>query len=665
MNPLNNPVSSPNAGTQPTKAVNRETVYVPRTHNTFDMSYFHFLTQRYGFYHPFYVEDGIPRDMLPLSNSHDVASLPMKSQFKSVINMNKDYFFVANEAIQPKTWQYIYPEPGQGDDVPDDVQNIMPSIYQFINSLKLIFTRDSGQSDSSRFVALLNMEMFLSTGSILFNLGWKLTPYIVDQDGKYYSFDKVFDLVTADISGTVVVRTDDFVSTFVIGGDDDFLPSPTSPTVSVTPYEFISIVRRYGSDCQILDFSFNGVKPTEFGLLFNMSYSGFRMDRVNAYQLACSQFYVNPKVDFIYNAQMYQDNFLTLLRSFCEDYDYPFEIGSFLRNGIGVFYDAFSQYYYRMMLSSFIYVIDNTDDDLTRRLLRIYDLVNYLFGHRESLRFGDYFTDSRTQRLAGAAEDQTIRVVGDEVNVIDLAEKIIVERFNNVVVKLGNDQDKYLSEVMGAELTPDYHIPKFIVHTENAINANEVSNTTSVGQGLKVTNLDSQDDRFAYQIDISRPGIVVGISYFSVPRVYCQTKDRSFFHVDRADFANPMLQHLGDQAIYSTELSDRVNGGNNDVAFGWQSRYEEYKQRFSVASGAFVELLSSWANVSDSVFGPVRNFVIPSHQSPDYIRVVDFEFNKFFDRMQGNSLANGFHFIVRYNNKVVANRNLEINPNTL
>lgn len=665
MNPLNSSQSSPNAGTQPTKAVNRETVHVPCTHNTFDMSYFHFLTQRYGFYHPFYVEEGIPRDMLPLSNSHDVASLPMSSQFKSTLSLNKDYFFIANEAIQPKTWPYIYPEPGQGDDVPDDAQNIMPSPYQFINVLREIFASDDDESDASRMIALLNMELFLSTGSILFNLGWKYTPYFVDSNAKYYSFDKMFDLVTADISGKMVVRTDDFTSTFVIGGDDDFLPSPTSPVVSVTPYEFISLLRRYGSDCDILEFSFNGVKPSEFGLMFNISDAPFRMDRVNAYQLACSQFYVNPKVDFIYNAQMYQDNYLTLLRSFCEDYSVSFEIGSFLRNGIGVFFDAFSRYYYQKMLSSFNYVISNSQDELHSILLRIYDIVNYLFGHRESLRFGDYFTDCRTQRLAGAAEDQTIRVVGDEVNVVDLAEKIIVERFNNVVVKLGNDQDKYLSEVMGAELTPDYHIPKFIVHTENVINANEVANTSSVGQGLKVTNLDSQDDRFAYQIDISRPGVVIGISYFSVPRVYCQTKDRSFFHVDRADFANPMLQHLGDQAIYSLEISPRANNGNNDVAFGWQSRYEEYKQRFSVASGAFVELLSSWANVADTVFGPVRNFVIPNHQSPDYIRVLDFEFNKFFERMQGNSLANGFHFIVRYNNKVVANRNLEINPNTL
>ena len=40
MNPLYNTNDSPNGATQPTKAVNREAVHVPNTHNTFDMSYF-------------------------------------------------------------------------------------------------------------------------------------------------------------------------------------------------------------------------------------------------------------------------------------------------------------------------------------------------------------------------------------------------------------------------------------------------------------------------------------------------------------------------------------------------------------------------------------------------------------------------------------------------
>lgn len=659
MNPLNSSVTGPNAGTQPTKAVNNESVYIPRTHNTFDMSYFHFLTQRYGFYYPFHVEEGIPSDMLPLSNSHDVASLPMTSQFKSTVSINKDYFFVPNEAIQPKTWQFIYTEPGQGDDVPEDSENIFPTLFHIIDGL-FNHVVDTSFSGPSRLWALLCLENFCSSGSVLFNLGFKINPIIIAGE-ETYSFDRFFDLCASSITGEVEVSTDDFRAVYRIGGSDDIDSSNDRNIYGVNTNEFFSILRRYGSDATISEIDF----PMDFDTvtITNVPDYSFRMDRLSAYQLICAHFYVNPKVDFIYNAQLYQDNFLTLLRSYCEDYDYGFEVGSFFRNGVGYWYDSLSRYYYNILDGAFRNVIAEADNYGQDSYSRMYDLISYLFGFRESLRFGDYFTDSRTQRLAGSAEDQTIRVIGDGVNVIDMAEKIILQRFNNAVVKIGNDQDKYLTDVMGGELTPDYHLPKFIVHTENVIIGDEVSNTTSSNQGFKVTSLNSHDDRFAYQIDISRPGVVMGISYFSVPRVYCQTKDRAFFHENRYDIANPMLQHFGDQAVYSREVSDTLI--NADSAFAWQSRYEEYKQRYSVASGAFVELLSSWANVSDSMFGPVRNFYQPTHQSPDFIRVYDCEFNKFFNQMQGYSLANGFHFIVRYNNKVVANRPLEINPQTL
>ena len=40
------------------------------------------------------------------------------------------------------------------------------------------------------------------------------------------------------------------------------------------------------------------------------------------------------------------------------------------------------------------------------------------------------------------------------------------------------------------QLPPDYHYPKFIVHSEFAINGDEVSNTTSDNQGMIVTNLE-------------------------------------------------------------------------------------------------------------------------------------------------------------------------------
>ena len=78
-NPLYKTNDSPNNATQPTKSVNRQSVYVPRTHNTFDNSYFHFKTQKFGQYEPFFVMEGVPGDIIPLHSAHTVRSLPMSS----------------------------------------------------------------------------------------------------------------------------------------------------------------------------------------------------------------------------------------------------------------------------------------------------------------------------------------------------------------------------------------------------------------------------------------------------------------------------------------------------------------------------------------------------------------------------------------------------------
>ena len=69
MNPLYNTNDSPNNSTQPTKAVNRQGVSVPKSHNTFDMSYFNYMTMPFGKYVPYFVMEGVAGDHIPLSSS--------------------------------------------------------------------------------------------------------------------------------------------------------------------------------------------------------------------------------------------------------------------------------------------------------------------------------------------------------------------------------------------------------------------------------------------------------------------------------------------------------------------------------------------------------------------------------------------------------------------
>lgn len=673
-NPLYNGNNSPNNSTQPTKSVNNQGVSVKRTHNTFDNSYFHFKTQKFGQYEPFFVCEGVPKDTITLHSSHNVRALPMATPFLSSLRLNKDYFMIPNQAIQPNTWEYIYKQPAQGDDVPFDAQNLFPlyandemSFFEkLISNLQYNLSRLRGDRDNEQFInnlvwCLMNAELFFSAGSLLSNLGFKLSPIFKDVNNvnKTLSFDSVFDYIMTNLSFIVEVDTDNVI-TSVTNDEDDL--SEDNDMYLVDTYTIVSFLRRFGSKAKILKvaWSSGAFSIPEYVIQNLPSYNVnpedddlnyLRMDRINAYQLACSQYYVNPQVDFIYNAQLYRDNFFSLLAQISQEEDDIYNMPRFYINGISIPYDSFSLRNYLQLLKLF---------DLDGYSSRIYDLLSYLFGFRESLRFGDYFTDSRTRPLAPGSNG--VPVVGNEVSVIDMSRSIIFQRFRNAVVKLSNNFEDYLRGIMGTSPSPDYHFPKFISHNDFVVAGKEVANTTSTKQGEYVTNLDTADDTYAFEVTVDMPCVILGLSYFSLPRVYSQTKERFFFHKDRFDFFNPILQYDIDQKVYNMERTDRRP---NDEVFGYQSRYNEYKQRYSIASGAFVTVLPSWTFVTDSLFDPVIDVAISNTQSPDFIRASDYEFNRFLSRIEGVSMANGFHFIVVYNNKSPQVRPMEVNPNIL
>lgn len=662
-NPLYNSNDSPNNSTQPTKSVNRQGVYVPRTHNTFDNSYFHYMTQKFGQYEPFFVMDCVAGDKIPLHSSHNVRSLPMSSPFLSELKLNKDYFMVPMQSILPNTWEYIFKNPAQGDDVPDDANCLFPA-FSIDGDWNIIYNgfltlKNPNLSLATKFRWMLVLEMFCSQGSLLSQLGYHINV-VIKPDGQNltYSFDEWFDGVCRSLN-RLIFKLDDTTYQYLSFVGVDNVPLNDGNLISLP--QALSMLRSYGSRCVIQDVTYEDTVFTKtFTISGNPTFAfttdfgtDINLSRVFAYQLACSQFYVNPQVDFLYNAQLYRDNLWTLMKLALPSLQVQF----FSLNGIQVPYDYCSKSYMYLMLNNLAVGDGVTDENASL----YYDWLYAIFGHRESLRFGDYFTDCRTRPLA--LGDDSIQVSEDSsVSVVDVSKKIVYQRFRNAVIKLGSNFGDYLRGIFGTSPSPDYHYPKFISHQDFDISGFEVANNTTDGQGNLVTNLNTRDDNFAFEVDVDMPCVLVGISYFSVPRVYMQTKDRHFFHRDRYDMFNPMLQYIGDQIVYNHERTDYRP---NDEIFGYQSRNNEYKQRYSVVSGGFATKLPAWTFVADSIYNPVDYVLVENTQSPEFIRSHDYEFNRFFQALSGYSLANSFHFIVVYNNKCMSTRPMEINPNIL
>lgn len=656
-NPLYNTNDSPNGATQPTKAVNRQSVHVPRTHNTFDMSYHVYKTQHYGLLEPFFVMEGVAGDKIPLSSSHDVRTFPMSSPFLSKLTLNKDYFMVPMQAILPNTWEYIFKNPSQGDDVPEDAYckfrydglciSLSLKLSQTISALGL---SDTEQLRTQFLYYVVALDTLLSSGSLMSSLGYNpswVAKRTLDSLVDIYSVDDAIDMLYSLIDiKTFKLTIDGNVFNYTTNKSQQ-----TSDTFYVTKHTAISLIRRFSAYISELTTSLiSGYKPFSLSWLQEGLIDEIDLSRVFSYQLACFQYYVNPQVDYLYNAQLWRDNLITLLRSL---YGGTFSLDSFTQNGISIPYDFLSRHYVTK-LGDFL-----DDNHINGTVLQI---INYIFGYNDCLKFGDYFTDCRTRPYAPG--DMNAPVVGNNVSAIDITKSISMQRFLNSVVRLGNNFGDYLRGIFGTTPSPDYHFPKFIAHQEFDISGFEVANTSDTSQGSLVTNLKSTDDKFAFEVDVDMPCILIGISYFRMPQVYSQTIDRHFFHVDRFDMFNPMLQFIGDQPVFAKELSTFFPRPA-DETFGYQSRFAEYKQRYSLAVGGFADKLPAWAYISDKVVGLERNILPFNVQSPYFIRALSNDFDRFLTGLSGNSLGHDFHFIVVYNNKCVCNRPMEVNPNIL
>ena len=647
-NPLYNNYDGPNSNTQPQKAVNEQQTFVPRNRNTFDLSYFNFKTQRFGQYEPFFVMEGVPGDDIPLHSSHQVRSLPMSSPFLSSLTLSKDYFMVPMQAILPNTWEMIFANPSSGDDVPDDA-NCLWKIFGF----GLLANTSATLSSELKIKLAFALESIYSSGSLCAQLGYNLQNTLLPATKNFdHYFDDfcgfLYDIPDSQLTftfsdnSTSILKTSDVPKSVYI----DFIRQNyiyiTSFTGSITP-SFSIIKDWFGSNQSMInDYS---------GLEVNMS-------RILAYQLCCKQFYVNTKIDPIYNAQLYRDNYFFLLKQLVSSSGATsLQYDSFNRNGISVPYDFFSKHYWNKIASIIQTIVKGSASGLSE----LCDIIYYVFSFNRVLKFGDYFTSSRTQPL-GTDVNGTMNapVVGSEVKAIDMSKSIVMQRFLNNVVKLGNDFGAYLRGIFGREPSPDYHFPKFIAHQEFDISGFEVANNSDTTQGKLVTNLKSGDDNFAFEVSVDMPCIILGISSFNCPRLYANARPRFIFHKDRFDMFNPMLQYIGDQPVLRGELN---SDSNFNEVFGYLSRNSEYKQSYSIASGGFVYDLPSWANVVD--FGPDYKLIPRQHQGTDFLRVYPFEFDKFYKTLSGLSLSSAFHFIVVYNNKVMASRPMAVNPSIL
>lgn len=127
----------------------------------------------------------------------------------------------------------------------------------------------------------------------------------------------------------------------------------------------------------------------------------------------------------------------------------------------------------------------------------------------------------------------------------------------------------------------------------NPVVQNSSTDNTSPQGNLAAYAL-SADTKTLFTKSFAEHGWIIGLVSATADLTYQQGLDRCWSRFSRYDYYWPTFAHLGEQPIYNKELycqNDNVKSSDgvsvNDVPFGYQERYAEYRYKPSKITGLF------------------------------------------------------------------------------
>lgn len=658
-------ITGAQAGTIQSNQVNNPNVDHMRGRNYFPQTFRHPSTCRYGEVDPvmtFKCERG---DIVPYKFDTDLNTLTMASPLKSEVDMYTAAFKVPMEAIYPRNWDIMQPIPNKGDDVPDDTRALFsPLNYGYVLSNGIVAALNNSELYQYAIRNVFLTELVFSAGSVFAKCNYHFNgfrfPVLVGGAMKEgpVTFDKYFDNYFAPWFNGFLQSSDGEVIISHYDGETPDYKVTTNYSLVGTKFAnngyFITLRRAYElmrTGEYTIEFDTDDFFDSFPRWAFSGQGQSFNIEPIISYKCACSHFFTNPKIDFVYSWELFRDAQQSLV--YGEDGVIP----TFVWNGINKQYDVFSQ---KVMSDAMLLIPTNSN---------YWGFSSYwfnLFSFSRSLRYGDYFTGVHPEPLA--VGDVNAPVVDSSVDAINMVEKIQVARLLNKVNIAGPRKDDQLVALYGGPLPEApkdvpirLSLEKFNVEGFETNNTGDLQASAITGEdatNITTTNLRLTESKYMFEVSIDEPCWIVVVQYFEAHRIYSNTLDRFAFHRDRMDDFQPDLQFIGDQEVFTQEL-DCVHG--TEVAFAYNLRNMEYKQRYSYASGGFIDYLPSWLFITDNNDGnpPMPNI------TPEYIRSSPSEFDRFYKSLLGWSLASYFHFITTNTNIIAPYRQMIYAPEIL
>lgn len=113
--------------------------------------------------------------------------------------------------------------------------------------------------------------------------------------------------------------------------------------------------------------------------------------------------------------------------------------------------------------------------------------------------------------------------------------------------------------------------------------------------------------------------IIIGLVMVRADLTYQEGLNRMWSRQTRYDFYWPALSHIGEQAVLAKEIYTQ-GSADDDIVFGYQERYAEYRYKPSMITGLFrsgaTGTLDSWHLAQDFVGRPVLDDTFISEDPP-------------------------------------------------
>lgn len=198
------------------------------------------------------------------------------------------------------------------------------------------------------------------------------------------------------------------------------------------------------------------------------------------------------------------------------------------------------------------------------------------------------------------------------VDINQLREAFALQRFEEHRALYGSRYVEYLRYLGVKSSDARLQRPEYLGGSRQTIQFSEVLQTAPGGEdpvgALKGHGIGAMRTN-RYRRFFEEHGYVITIMMVRPISVYMQGLSRMWNRRVKEDYYQRELQHIGQQEVLTKELyaGNAEGPTGDDVVFGYQNRYDEYRWHGSYVSGEFRNILNSWHMARDFANEPTLN----------------------------------------------------------